>query len=620
MEVELLEIRDFLAARPPFDVLPENLLNELVGQLAIRYLRRGSVFPPADEGPALYVVRSGAIELRNEAGDLIDKIGEGGLCPHTCIDAGEQEPKRVGHSVEDTLLYLLPCAQLERLQQRSEAFDHHFNDSIRLRLQSALRRMQEGHMGQNRLMRIELGSLINRAPIHVGPEATIRQAAQRMTEERVSSLLVMQERKLLGLITDRDLRSRVLAAGLDPSLPVTEIMTTRLHKATRNTPALEALLDMSRLGIHHLPVVDRQEVCGIITTSDLIRQESANAIYLLSDIRRAESPEELVELAQRIPELHMQLVAAGTTAHHLGEVISSVSDALSVRLLQLAEAKFGPAPVPYCWLAVGSQARREQCNMNDQDNALLLDDSYAEAAHGAYFTQLAEFVCSGLDACGLVFCPGGIMAKTPEWRQPLSVWQGHFSRWVKAPEPKAMMLFNNFIDARPLYGQTSLYDQLHHTVVKMVGENRIFLAHLTAHVLKYRPPLGFFRQFVLIHDGEHDNHLDIKKSGLIPIIDLARIHALAGSLPEVNSRDRLLAAADARIISHDAAEELCDALELISTLRARHHAELHKQGRPSDNYLDPDRLSSHERGHLKEAFKAVRLMQDALAARVGTLR
>jgi len=377
---------------------------------------------------------------------------------------------------------------------------------------------------------------------------------------------------------------------------------------------------MSRHNIRHLPVKNNDQIVGLISATDLIQRQSASPVYLVADVYRQSSVEQLAEVSNLIPQVLVNLVDADATAHSIGYMISSIGDAITVQLLQLAQEQLGPAPVSYCWLSFGSLARMDQTARSDQDNGLLLADSYDAKLHGDYFKKLARFVNDGLNACGYEYCPGEIMAINDKWRQPLSAWKKYFFNWINKPEPKALMHASIFFDMRRIHGDNELFVELHRHVLQQSEANRIFLAHLTANALHLEPPLGFFRRFVLVHDGEHNNTLDLKHNGVVPIIDLARIYALAGSIDAINTRSRLEAAAGCGEVSSQGAEDLRDALELISMTRLRHQARLIRAGKQANNFIPPDELSNFERNHLKEAFEIVRTMQAALGQRYQTGR
>lgn len=621
MDIELLEIRDFVEGLPAFRGINAEALDTLVRQITIRYLRRASVFPPATgDEPALYIVRQGAIELRNREGALLQKLAEGACYSEPCHDATPPGEILIGHCNEDTLLYLLPCAALEPLFRQQPQLRERLGRNRSERLQHASLEFTPVGATQNRLMQFSVAHLIDRPATTISPDTTAREAAEVMTREEVSAIVVMEGEQLAGILTDKDLRMRLLAVGLSAQTPVKEFMTERLHKLDAETPAFEALMLMARYNIHHLPVLQHGRLMGLLTHGDLVRYESANAVYLIEEIRRSYQLKQLIELSRQLPEVQRHLVASGISSYHLGWALAAITDTLTQQLITLAEEQLGAPPVPFCWLASGSLARRELTVGSDQDHALLLDDHYDEGQHGDYFRALSEYVTDGLAQCGFVRCPGEVMASNPRWRQSLSQWQQTFNGWIHNPEPMAVMLACNFFDLRPLAGEPSLFEQLHQQVLKSAKENQIFITHLAANALHHRPPLGFFRNFLLEHGGEHANSFDLKLRGIIPIVDIARLHALAAGLPEVNTQDRLQAAAEAVIMSPQGAEDLQQAYEFINTLRLRHQSEQLLAGAAPDNYLSPASLSALDRDHLKECFSLISDFQKTLEQRYQTSR
>ncbi len=615
MEIELIEIRDFLAQRPPFDVLPEEQLNQLPKLLDIRYLRRNTPFPPADSQRSyIYILRSGAVELLDEDDKLVEKLGEGDIYTTDCqlIDFGRAIR---GVATEDTLLYQLPCSQLKAMRQAEPAFDRHFSDSIRDRLKQAVRTVQDnGEASSIAQMTVEVSHLLKKSPVAIDVHSSIREAAQLMSEKNVSSVMVMDGDELAGLITDRDLRKRCVAVALPPEEPVSHIMTTDLETIQESTLAIQALMTMTRLHVHHLPVMRHNQVVGMLTATDLARHQTTNSAFLATDVRKAESIGELAQVSDRLPELQFQLANSSASALHIGDAISSITDAITVRLIEMAEADLGPAPVPYVWMCGGSQARREQTSHSDQDNALLISDEM-QPEHATYFEQLARRVTDGLNACNFVYCPGDAMASNTQWRQTLSVWRKYFNTWINKPDPMALMLSSIFFDLRPVHGEKELFYELQSEILDKTRGNGIFTAYMASNALQHRPPLGFFRNFVLIHDGEHDDTFDIKHRGIVPITDIARVFALSQGLKPVNTTERLQAARETPILSSEMGENLIDALEFIASMRINHQAEQIRKGKPADNYLSPDELSDLERRHLKDAFKVIQDMQETFNSR-----
>ncbi|GAB2738754.1 DUF294 nucleotidyltransferase-like domain-containing protein [Melaminivora jejuensis] len=460
-----------------------------------------------------------------------------------------------------------------------------------------------------------VGSLISRAPVCIDGSQSIRSAARRMAEAGVSSILLTQQGQLSGLLTDRDLRRRVLADGLDPERPVAEAATPAPWTLQRQQPIFDAMTLMARHHIHHLPVLDGGKLIGMVTASDLWRLQSPFALHLTQDIYRQGDLAGLVACSARVRHLQSSLARAGASAHSTGILITSVTDACTIRLIQLAEQHLGPAPVPYVWVAAGSQARMEQAARTDQDNCLVLSDDYRQEMHGAYFDLLARFVCDGLAACGYVHCPGGIMAMTPQWRQPWAQWDAYFSRWTRQPDAQALMLTGVFFDMRAVCGEAALLHSLRRAMLQRTRGNGLFLAHMVGNALGQRPPLGMFGQITVERGGDHPGTIDLKHGGIVPIIDLARVYALAGAQEAVNTHERLAVAADSGEVSAEAARDLMDTLEFIAGLRIAHQSRQIAAGQEPDNHLQLAELSSFERRMLKDAFGVVQKLQAVLGQR-----
>jgi len=464
-------------------------------------------------------------------------------------------------------------------------------------------------------LNLPLRTLIKREPVILPPQTSIRQTAQVMHEQRVSSVLLVEQDLLFGLITDRDLRNRVIAPGLNIDRPVADIATLTPLTLDVRQSAFEALLLMTRHNIHHVPVLDGKRIAGMITETDLAEQHSASAVYLVSDIHKKTSIQELAQVSGKVKKLQQYLAAADASAYRSGHIITAITDALTIRLIQLAQDELGPAPIDYAWVSAGSQARNEQTAKSDQDNCLILDDTFNETEHGAYFRSFSKFVCDGLDACGYVHCPGEMMAMTDTWRQPRQRWLAYFQRWVNMPEPKALMLTSVFFDLRSIYGKTELLGTLQREMLQLTKGNSLFLAYLVSNALKHRPPLGMFGNISLIRSGENARSIDLKHTGTVPIIDLARVFALAGASALVNTQDRLEVAAQSGDVSVQSARDLSDAFEFLSKLRIAHQARQTAHGQTADNFLSLDEISNFERSQLKSAFGVVQTVQNAIGQR-----
>lgn len=613
MDAELQEIRDFIAGTPPFDRLPDESIEELTTNVTIRYLRNGLSLPPKNVSQhRLYIIRKGALSLFSSDGKLIGKLGEGDLCTVFCTQ--DEDNIFTVKIEEDSLLYTISCDQLTHIMQEHPEVLTFFVKSASHRLKQQISSMNEEAIVTSTLMSTSIAEIFHSPAITIESGVTIREAAVEMTKLGYSSLMILKDGKLNGIITDKDIRRRCIAVGLSTDEKIDKIMTTNIMSISQDTNAFDALMLMSRNHVHHLPVINKGELAGMISVTDLVRQESQNAVHLTGIIHKATSLEEIVEASKMLPELQVQLARLGTTAEHVGKGITAITTAITHRLIELAEEKLGPPPVPYAWVAAGSQARQEQSSHSDQDNGLIISDDM-KPEDDAWFEALAKFVSDGLAACGYIYCPGNVMATNPQWRQTQSVWEGYFNEWVDTPEPIALMYSSIFFDLFTVHGEHSYLKNIRKDMLAKTQHNTLFQAHLTTNALKLRPPLGFFRDFVLVHDGEHNDTLDLKHNGIAPVVDLGRIYALTEGIKPVNTIERIKAAAGTPSLSKESASNLIDAFEFLGLLRIQHQAKQIQNNEPADNYLSPKDISKLEREHLKDAFKVIQSLQKSLQSR-----
>lgn len=336
----------------------------------------------------------------------------------------------------------------------------------------------------------------------------------------------------------------------------------------------------------------------------------------LDEVRACGSVAELAAAGGLLAGLQIALVGAGAPFRDIGAAVSAVTDALTVRLLELAEGELGPPPEPYAWLACGSQARREQAVVSDQDNALMLGgDEQASPSRDAYFAALTGRVNDGLAACGFPRCRGGVMASNPDWRQPWSGWRAHFDGWIDLPTTHALMHATIFFDMRVVRGDEDPLRRLQHHVLERVRGNHIFMRLMAVNAIDVRPPLGLLGKLVPIAGGEHAGAIDVKKAGIMPIVDVARVHALSAGSAALSTIDRIGDAAARRVLSAEGAAELTAAFELSTSIRARHQVRQLERGLTPDNFLLPEELTAGQLRELREAYRVIRRHQDVLARR-----
>ncbi len=595
---------EFLATVTPLSGLDFATLQAIVGDFELRTFDAeeavGRFVPGQDEG--LYVIDHGAVRLEDEQGQVLEQRGEGELFGHAiCLDS-DYPPYRVVADEVTRSWYLAP-GPLQKLIAAHPEVAHFFSAGPGDRLRSL-------HQSSP----ANIAGLGLRTPVTAGPQTSIVECARRMAEHRISCLPLVDDDRLVGIVTDRDLRNRVLAGEVDPESPVERVMTPDPTRISNASTINDALVEMMRLGIHHLPVCDESgRLAGVISAGDLLRQQSPHPLQLVRAIQRAGSDEEVAQVACRGPGVLASLAASGSQATEIGRVAGMLTDASTRRLLALAQADLGPPPMDWAWLAFGSQARMEQGLVTDQDNGLLLAEE-PDADGREYFRQMAERVCRGLDAGGYVFCPGGVMAMG-EWRMSRAAWQSTFKGWIQQPEPKSVMQSSIFFDLRVVDGDPALGAGLQETVLRQARDREIFRRFLAAESMSHTPPIGLFRRFVQESDGRQSQGLNLKKRGVIPIVDLARVRALEGAIQVVQTEARLKASAEAGNINARDADDLIHAFRFIANLRLHHQVRQFERGERPDHLVNPDELSGLHRRYLRSAFGIVRAAQKALAQR-----
>jgi CBS domain-containing protein len=470
-------------------------------------------------------------------------------------------------------------------------------------------------------MATRIRKLVAHDPPRIESDATVQEAARRIGEARADAALIVDRSdvdsrftyidaegdpwRVLGIVTDRDFRERVVARGLTPDIGVGEILEGRFVSIQSDESVQEAMLCMLREGVHHLPVMHRRQPIGIVHLSDIIRYETKSSVYLVDTIF---SRTDVAGLAALVPEIHwtqVRMVEDQADSLMIGSALSTIGRSITRRLLELAEEELGPPPVPYCFMTMGSMARDEQSIVSDQDNALVLGDDFDPAAHDAYFLALATRASDGLAACGYSYCKGNIMATNPRWRQPLSVWKSYFRDWIDRPTPEALLHSSVFFDLDTVHGDNRLVETLQDLVAEEAPRSELFLAAMGRNALNRTPPLGFFRGFVMEKDGEQNNTIDLKRRGLAPLTDLIRVHALACGSRAQNSFARLDDIARAQLLGPGVEGKLRAALEFLAIARLRHQALDIKAGRTPGNRIIPDNVPDDERYNLKAAFRVV---------------
>ena len=603
-----MDVGAFLGRFAPFDSLDAEALQRVASHVQIEYFPEGRVILEQSGRPSehLYVVRAGAVEVRSD-GRLLDLIGEGESFGAISLVSGGG-PTATIRAHEDTLCYLLDVEDAREVLGTPSGL---------ALLGAVVRRRMVRDEGKSRPVDPYLttaGELVRREPVICQPDVPAREAAEIMTAERVSSLLIPAEGGW-GIVTDRDLRTRVLAAGRSPETPVGGIMTSPAATVAADTVAAEVLLRMLEEGVHHFPVIGAGgRLVGMVTDTDLMGLERQSPFMLRTAIERAPDPDAVAAAGLELPATVRGLVEGGADPVDIGMVVSLTIDVMTVRLIDLAIAELGPPPASWAWLAMGSHARREQALRTDQDHSLAHDGDPAEV--DPYFGELGVRVVEGLEAAGIPRCEGDIMASNRALRRSLDQWVEQFRAWMGDVGATGSVQSSICFDFRRVHGPLQVEPALD-AVIAEAPQHPHFLRRLASRALDDRPPTGFFRDLVVEAKGEHSGTLDVKHRGITLLADIARAFSIGLGNPEKRTLERLRVAAEGGAIEEETRLGLDEAFRLLWRIRLDHQAAQLERGATPDDHVDPKALGPLSRQELKEAFRIIARAQRALAGTYG---
>ena len=594
------QVEDFLNTSAPFDVLDKEQKLELVKHTELIYLTADNVGDLQKGRASLFLIQNGQFSVQDSDAPL-RHLSEGDYFGYTNI----MEKRNFSLSISVDSPGLVYCFEASAVTPLFELpAIRNFFDGLR---NNAL---QNHAISDSNSMWLYKGleDVINKSPVSVDVETSITVAAQIMTNQKVSSLLVTREDKLIGIITDRDLRSRVVAASLDIHLPVSHVMTPNPAQIMGNRTLFDALALMTERNIHHLPVIDQQTLVplGMVTASDIIRHQRGNVLFIIGELSKAENLYELTRLSWQLPHYFSAHAKKAGDYDIAGKILSQATDIMTRKLIGFFQQANGKAPMMFAWLVYGSQAREDQTMGSDQDNGLLLAERPSEA-QAEYFAKMADYVCNGLAKCGIKLCDGNIMASNSKLRLSLEEAIEEAKRWVKAPTKDAIMHFNIFLDVRCAAGDISLFKQLQRQRAPLMKQN-MFLAALTRNSNEISVPLSMFQKFIYEKGRKEKDVIDLKTRAVALINNIARIYALADGVTLPNTLARLDALSENSQLSKRDATNLRDIWLFLNRLRWRHQLE----NKVTDNRVSVSSLSSIEKHQLKAAFKAIERTNQAM--------
>jgi CBS domain-containing protein len=598
------EAARFLRAHPPFVTLSEDAVDRVAASAELEHLSAGEPIFSERDGPVehLRVIRSGAVEIVSD-GRVLDLLGEGELFGQASMLSGFP-PGFEARAAEDTVCYRIEATVAQAVLAQPEG--------LRFVARSLLEPPTELHtLAREPARNIAdqpVGALLHGPPVVCAPDTSIREAAKLMSAARASSAVIELGDAGLGILTDRDLRT-VLADGRSGEAPVSEAMSAPAYTCTANRPAGDVLLEMLDRGLRHFPVISATgAILGVIEDVDLVAARTRSSFYLRQRISIARSVSELAVVAAELRPMVISLHDARVAAANVMAVYSVAVDALTRRLVELEVTRRGDPPAEFAWLALGSQARREALPSSDVDSAIVWFGPGDDAETKAPLVEIGEKVVAGLLRCGLRADEHGATASDPLFVRSLTSWQRVARSWIEDPtQDQALILSSTLVDSRPVWGVhsgTPVADTF-----RLAPNSPALLRLLARLALSHRPPTGFLRGLVVEHSGEHRGRLDLKRGGLIPILDLARWAGIAAGVTSASTIERLGAASAAGTLPAADAHTLEDAFMLINNLRLEHQVSQLRAGTDPDDYVNPADLSALMRTQLKDAFRAVTAIQ-----------
>jgi len=633
MQPDFAELKRFLQDCPPFDGLADEDLSSVSRQMLGFYLNEHTIEQLfTQHSPALYIVRSGAFDLLAPDGHVIERLEQHDLFGYPSLLSGRPVVNTL-KLVEDGIVYIVPEQVFNRLRQHQQQFERYFIRAHGQRLleEQGVRPLARAAgslvTAADSSLQRTVAEVIQRQPVMLHSTTSIRAAAERMRDERVSSVMIVdtvaaagQEKvpvplSLVGILTDRDLRNRVVARGLNTELQVNAVMTQAPATVYGRQSLMDVLAVMTQHNIHHVPVLDdNEQPLGMITNTDLMRQQRNEPVMLISAINKADDLAQLVKQAAEIPAYIQTFAARVSDTPIVGRLLATLTDAMTKRLIHFYEREHGVAPAAYAWLAFGSQGREDQTLSSDQDNGLLLSDGL-NAAQLAWFAGLGDYVCAGLHDCGIPLCPGNIMASNPDCRRTLSAWLERFYQWTREPTPKALMYCQIFFDSRLVHGHKRLY-QPYREQVAALGQHDFFLANLARLQVSVQVPLGLFNRFRGTESGKDSDLINIKRYGIALINDIVRTYALHAGLTAPQTLRRLELLAGSRLLNRRDSQALQEAWLFLTELRLQHQLQVWGTEQPK-NALDPDALGTLTRRQLKSAFRIIKECQQGIGLKLG---
>jgi len=626
--VKIIEdIIEFFKSIPPFEFLDNEVINSIAVKTAMEFYPKNTHILLQDSLPSefLYIIKKGGVKVYRRVNNeevIIDYRSEGDSFGFVSLISGDKSRANVV-AIDDTICYLISKETVLTLMNiYPEIRDFYLKSFMNIYLdkrymEESVKKTLTGSVDKI-LFTTTVEEIGSKNVISIPEHTSIKEAATIMCENGISSLIVLNSEDIpAGIITDKDLRRKVVAAAMDVNEPVKNIMSFPIIKIDAKDYCFEAIVRMLKYNIHHLLVIKNGQIDGVITNHDIMMLQGFSPVTIVRDIEIQQSIDGLINASKQMTNIVGNLLHQGAKASNITRIITEINDRIVRKIIQFAEREFGLPPVPYCWIALGSEGRKEQTFKTDQDNALIYADPASEQEESIkkYFLEFTNYIKDNLLKCGFPPCPGDIMASNPRWCQPLKMWKKYFSQWVYAPKGESITFSAIFFDFRGIYGDLSLEESLREYLLTIIKDQKIFLGYLANLAVKNRPPLGFFKTFVVEKSGEHKDKLNLKIKGIAPIIDIVRLFSLEKGVRETSTLERIETLKHKHALAKEYGEELIYAFEFLMFLRMKHQYEQVIQGMMPDNFINPETLSNLEKKLLKDTFHLISKLQDILIER-----
>lgn len=620
-------ILHFLNQFPPFDQMEPPHLLHLVEHARLRFFPAGAVITRPAEGVAAhwYLIRQGAVIGRrpgNGDGSAASEpplvLGPGDGFPIAAL-VGERPTRSEYRAERDTFCLEVDAADFARLLQQSEplrAFALRGVSSLLGRLHRQARAHASDDVGEPAAFDMELAGFISRDPVTCGPRTPLRQAVRHMHDKQVGSVAIVDEGRLTGIFTMRDLRREVAAEHVDLARPIHEVMTRDPLHLPPSARAFDAALLMTQHRVGHMCIVNDGRLEGVISERDLFALQRLSLVQVARGLRHADCIEALAGWREQVVRVVSGMMAHGADAAQLMRVMTQLNDHTTHRAIELVLQARGHPPARFSWLSFGSEARGEQTLFTDQDNGLIFEaDGPADAERKrALLLPVAADINQALDRCGLVLCQGNIMAGNPELCLSLDEWQRRYAAILRDPDPGNLLKATIFFDARVLWGDADGLAGLLRRVLAMVADDPAFQRLMAQTALSHRPPGGGLRELLGAEWGNRET-LDLKTEALAPLVDGARLLALAHGISPPSTTERYRQLAEHGVLGEDEAHSCSEAFHYLQLLRMRLHQRQLREGAPLGNRLPPASLGALDRRILREALRHARRLQHLIAHR-----